>query len=140
IGLAHRDPRHWRAHATPLAPGSLARPPPTPAPSANQRAGSARPAPPTGGYEEAAHAQCGRRPLGGFVAAERDCSSCLPGAGPIAALVVADVVMTLLIAGGAYCLARRGQRAPPSPRPPEPDSTYQELQGARADVYSELKR
>ncbi|XP_065715796.1 TYRO protein tyrosine kinase-binding protein [Patagioenas fasciata] len=76
----------------------------------------------------------------GFVAAESDCTPCLPGPGPIAGLVVADIVMTLLIAGGAYCLARRGQRASPMPRPQEPDSTYQELQGARADVYSELKR
>ncbi|NXW95838.1 TYOBP protein, partial [Alopecoenas beccarii] len=69
-----------------------------------------------------------------------DCSSCLPGPGPIAALVVADVIMTLLIAGGAYCLAGRGLRASPKPRPPEAESTYQELQGARGDVYSELKR
>ncbi|XP_065510704.1 TYRO protein tyrosine kinase-binding protein-like isoform X2 [Caloenas nicobarica] len=76
----------------------------------------------------------------GVAAAESDCSSCLPGPGPIAALVVADIIMTLLIAGGAYCLAGRGQRAPPNPRPPEMDSTYQELQGAREDVYSELKR
>lgn len=39
-----------------------------------------------------------------------DCGSCLPGPGPMAALVVADIIMTLLIAGGAYCLGGRGQR------------------------------
>ncbi|XP_067172882.1 TYRO protein tyrosine kinase-binding protein [Apteryx mantelli] len=72
-----------------------------------------------------------RVPLGlllllGLVAAERDCSSCLPGPGPIAALVVADLVMTLLIAGGAYCLAGRNQRAEvKKPRPSEAESTYQ---------------
>ncbi|KAM8793664.1 TYRO protein tyrosine kinase-binding protein [Eudromia elegans] len=77
---------------------------------------------------------------GGLVAAEKDCSSCLPGPGPIAALVVADVIVTLLIAGGAYRLAGRGRGAQPQkPRPPEPESTYQELQGAR-DLYSDLKR
>ncbi|KAM9603055.1 TYRO protein tyrosine kinase-binding protein [Morphnus guianensis] len=76
----------------------------------------------------------------GLAAAERDCSSCLPGPGPMAALVVADIIMTLLIAGGAYCLGGRGQRAAAKPRPPEMESTYQELQGARGDIYSELKR
>ncbi|GAB0200449.1 TYRO protein tyrosine kinase-binding protein [Grus americana] len=76
----------------------------------------------------------------GFVDAEIDCSSCLPDAGPIAALVIADIIMTLLIAGGAYCLAGRSQRAAANPRPPEPESTYQELQGTRRDIYSELKR
>ncbi|XP_056366390.1 TYRO protein tyrosine kinase-binding protein [Oenanthe melanoleuca] len=76
----------------------------------------------------------------GAATAQQECSGCLPGAGPIAALVTADVIMTLLIAGGAYWLAGRGRRAPARPRPPEPDSHYQELQGARADLYSELKR
>ncbi|NXG95588.1 TYOBP protein, partial [Loxia leucoptera] len=71
-----------------------------------------------------------------------ECSGCLPGPGPITALVAADVIMTLLIAGGAYWLAGRGRPggAPPKPRPPEQDSHYQELQGARGDIYSELKR
>ncbi|XP_037236553.1 TYRO protein tyrosine kinase-binding protein isoform X2 [Falco rusticolus] len=77
--------------------------------------------------------------VSGLGAAERDCSSCLPGPGPIAALVVADLIMTLLIAGGAYCLAGRGHRAQAKPCPPEMDSTYQELQGTRGDIYSELK-
>ncbi|XP_072704268.1 TYRO protein tyrosine kinase-binding protein [Ciconia boyciana] len=76
----------------------------------------------------------------GLAAAERECSPCLLGPGPIAALVVADIIMTLLIAGGAYCLARRSQRAAAKPRPPEMESTYQELQGTRRDIYSELKR
>ncbi|NXB86811.1 TYOBP protein, partial [Vidua chalybeata] len=76
-----------------------------------------------------------------------ECSGCLPGPGPIAALVAADVILTLLIAGGAYWLAGRGrpggrgQRGGPRPtRPPEQDSPYQELQGVRGDVYSVLKR
>ncbi|XP_032940308.1 TYRO protein tyrosine kinase-binding protein [Catharus ustulatus] len=76
----------------------------------------------------------------GAAAAQQECSGCLPGPGPIAALVVADVIMTLLIGAGAYWLAGRGRRAPSKPRPPEQDSHYQELQGARADLYSELKR
>ncbi|XP_062368308.1 TYRO protein tyrosine kinase-binding protein [Cinclus cinclus] len=76
----------------------------------------------------------------GAAAADRECSGCLPGPGPIAALIAADVIMTLLIAGGAYWLAGRGRRAPPKPRPQEQDSHYQELQGARGDLYSELKR
>ncbi|XP_064557582.1 TYRO protein tyrosine kinase-binding protein [Zonotrichia leucophrys gambelii] len=62
------------------------------------------------------------------------------GPGPITALVVGDVILTLLIAGGAYWLAWRSHRAPPKPRPLEPESHYQELQGARGDIYSELKR
>lgn len=75
----------------------------------------------------------------GLSAAQRDCSPCSPGAGPIALLVVADVVMTLLIAGGAFHLARRGSGAPAvEPRPPEPEPTYQELRGARGDIYSSL--
>ncbi|XP_066426868.1 TYRO protein tyrosine kinase-binding protein [Molothrus aeneus] len=76
----------------------------------------------------------------GLATAERDCSGCLLGPGPITALVVGDIILTLLIAGGAYWLAGRGHRAPPKPHPPEQDSHYQELQGARGDIYSELKR
>ncbi|XP_053824653.1 TYRO protein tyrosine kinase-binding protein isoform X2 [Vidua chalybeata] len=76
----------------------------------------------------------------GAAAAQPECSGCLPGPGPIAALVAADVILTLLIAGGAYWLAGRGRPAPPKPRPPEQDSPYQELQGVRGDVYSVLKR
>ncbi|XP_053824652.1 TYRO protein tyrosine kinase-binding protein isoform X1 [Vidua chalybeata] len=45
----------------------------------------------------------------GAAAAQPECSGCLPGPGPIAALVAADVILTLLIAGGAYWLAGRGR-------------------------------
>ncbi|XP_065520897.1 TYRO protein tyrosine kinase-binding protein [Lathamus discolor] len=76
----------------------------------------------------------------GLAAAEGDCSSCLPGPGPIAALVAADIIMTLLIAGGAYCLGGRSRREGAKPRPPDVEPTYQELQGPRGDVYSELQR
>ncbi|XP_059728916.1 TYRO protein tyrosine kinase-binding protein isoform X2 [Haemorhous mexicanus] len=76
----------------------------------------------------------------GLAAAQQECSGWLLGPGPIMVLVAADVIMTLLIAGGAYWLAVRSHRAPPKPRPPEQDSHYQELQGARGDIYSELKR
>ncbi|XP_062454706.1 TYRO protein tyrosine kinase-binding protein isoform X2 [Rhea pennata] len=55
------------------------------------------------------------------------------------AVVLADLIMTLLIAGGAYCLAGRSHQAPKKPRPPETESTYQELRGARGDVYSDLR-
>ncbi|NXC45220.1 TYOBP protein, partial [Penelope pileata] len=69
-----------------------------------------------------------------------ECSPCTPGAGPVAALVVADVAMTLLLAGGAFCLARRGRAGGRAkPRPPAPEPTYQELQGARGDLYSSLR-
>ncbi|XP_068035299.1 TYRO protein tyrosine kinase-binding protein [Anomalospiza imberbis] len=60
-----------------------------------------------------------------------------PGPGPIAALVAADVIMTLLIAGAAYWLAGRGRRAPPKPRPPEQDSPYQ---GAAGRARGRLQR
>ncbi|KAM6289040.1 TYRO protein tyrosine kinase-binding protein [Aegotheles albertisi] len=103
----------------------------------------------------------------GLVNAQSECSGCLPGPGPIAAIVLADIIMTLLIAGGAYCLGGRGlggagpegwgrglrgqgawsDSLTPPPRdrhgqapPPELEPTYQELQGTRGDVYSELKR
>ncbi|XP_051624959.1 TYRO protein tyrosine kinase-binding protein isoform X1 [Manacus candei] len=61
------------------------------------------------------------------------------GAGPVAALILTDVALSLALAGAAFWAGGRG-RAPPRPRPPEQDSAYQELQGARADLYSELKR
>ncbi|XP_062454705.1 TYRO protein tyrosine kinase-binding protein isoform X1 [Rhea pennata] len=85
-----------------------------------------------------------RAPLGlllllGLAAAQKDCSSYPLGPGPIAAVVLADLIMTLLIAGGAYCLAGRSHQAPKKPRPPETESTYQELRGARGDVYSDLR-
>ncbi|XP_064496676.1 TYRO protein tyrosine kinase-binding protein-like isoform X6 [Pseudopipra pipra] len=61
------------------------------------------------------------------------------GAGPVAALILTDVALSLALAGAAFWAGGRG-RAPPRPHPPEQDSAYQELQGARADLYSELKR
>ncbi|KAM9510498.1 uncharacterized protein ACIB01_019466 [Guaruba guarouba] len=48
---------------------------------------------------------------------QSDCSSCLPGPGPIAALVAVDVIMTLLIAGGAYCLGGGAEEVRSSPAP-----------------------
>ncbi|XP_051624960.1 TYRO protein tyrosine kinase-binding protein isoform X2 [Manacus candei] len=73
----------------------------------------------------------------GAAMAEKECSGW--GAGPVAALILTDVALSLALAGAAFWAGGRG-RAPPRPRPPEQDSAYQELQGARADLYSELKR
>ncbi|XP_064496672.1 paired mesoderm homeobox protein 2B-like isoform X2 [Pseudopipra pipra] len=76
----------------------------------------------------------GREGPGGVIG---ECSGW--GAGPVAALILTDVALSLALAGAAFWAGGRG-RAPPRPHPPEQDSAYQELQGARADLYSELKR
>ncbi|KYO34927.1 TYRO protein tyrosine kinase-binding protein [Alligator mississippiensis] len=75
----------------------------------------------------------------------RCCGGCPAlGGGALAGLVLGDLVLTLLIALAVYCLATRC-RPPPSsgdvkkPRAPEVESPYQELQGQRTEIYSDLK-
>ncbi|XP_025055975.1 TYRO protein tyrosine kinase-binding protein isoform X3 [Alligator sinensis] len=66
------------------------------------------------------------------------------GGGALAGLVLGDLVLTLLIALAVYCLATRC-RLPSSsgdvkkPCAPEVESPYQELQGQRTEIYSDLK-
>nr|XP_006110312.1 TYRO protein tyrosine kinase-binding protein isoform X1 [Pelodiscus sinensis] len=80
-----------------------------------------------------------------------DCTSCPQmSGGVIAGLVVGDLLLTLLIALAVYCLASKihGRRGAMGTTPeevkkshgPEAESPYQELQGQRMDVYSELKK
>ncbi|XP_044846668.1 TYRO protein tyrosine kinase-binding protein isoform X2 [Mauremys mutica] len=77
-----------------------------------------------------------------------DCTGCpqLSG-GLIAGLVVGDLLLTLLIALAVYCLAGkihhlRGSAQAEVKKPPatEMESPYQELQGQRLDIYSDLKK
>ncbi|XP_067411472.1 TYRO protein tyrosine kinase-binding protein-like [Emydura macquarii macquarii] len=87
----------------------------------------------------------------GSVNAQRDCTGCpnLSG-GLIAGLVLGDLLLTLLIAVAVYFLAskihrQRGalssaQGNVKKPHIPELESPYQELQGQRSDIYSDLKK
>ncbi|XP_035923875.1 TYRO protein tyrosine kinase-binding protein isoform X2 [Halichoerus grypus] len=72
-----------------------------------------------------------------------NCSVVSPGV--LAGIVLGDLVLTLLIALAVYSLGRlfpRGRGAVEVTRKPritETESPYQELQGQRSDVYSDLK-
>nr|XP_012416468.1 PREDICTED: TYRO protein tyrosine kinase-binding protein isoform X4 [Odobenus rosmarus divergens] len=74
---------------------------------------------------------------------ECNCSVVSPGV--LAGIVLGDLVLTLLIALAVYSLGRlfpRGRGAVEvtrKPRVTETESPYQELQGQRSDVYSDLK-
>ncbi|XP_054444859.1 TYRO protein tyrosine kinase-binding protein isoform X2 [Pteronotus mesoamericanus] len=73
---------------------------------------------------------------------ECNCSAVSPGV--LAGIVLGDLVLTLLIALAVYSLGRlvpRGQGAVEVARKQhitETESPYQELQGQRSDVYSDL--
>nr|KAF6412143.1 transmembrane immune signaling adaptor TYROBP [Rousettus aegyptiacus] len=74
---------------------------------------------------------------------ECNCSVVSPGV--LAGIVLGDLVLTLLIALAVYSLGRlvpRGRGAVDAvtrkQRTAETESTYQELQGQRSDVYSDL--
>ncbi|XP_038238880.1 TYRO protein tyrosine kinase-binding protein [Dermochelys coriacea] len=84
----------------------------------------------------------------GSVNAQRDCTGCpqLSG-GLIAGLVMGDLLLTLFIALSVYFLAgkihhHRGSAQGEVKKPPTPEmeSPYQELQGQRLDIYSDLKK
>ncbi|XP_014440918.1 TYRO protein tyrosine kinase-binding protein isoform X4 [Tupaia chinensis] len=73
---------------------------------------------------------------------ECNCSPVSPGV--LAGIVLGDLVLTLLIALAVYSLGRlvpRGRGAAEVTRKQritETESPYQELQGQRSDVYSDL--
>ncbi|XP_005862475.1 PREDICTED: TYRO protein tyrosine kinase-binding protein isoform X1 [Myotis brandtii] len=74
---------------------------------------------------------------------ECNCSAMSPGV--LAGIVLGDLVLTLLIALAVYSLGRlvpRGRGAVEAvtrkQRITETESPYQELQGQRSDVYSDL--
>ncbi|XP_055001896.1 TYRO protein tyrosine kinase-binding protein [Sorex araneus] len=79
---------------------------------------------------------------GGPVAQGCSCSSLSPGV--LAGIVLGDLVLTLLISLAVYALGRlvpRGRgnsEVPRKQRMAETESPYQELQGQRSDVYSDL--
>ncbi|XP_043849809.1 TYRO protein tyrosine kinase-binding protein [Dromiciops gliroides] len=84
---------------------------------------------------------------GGFnqVSAQNEASPC-PAVGPgiLAGIVLGDLALTILIALAVYYLGRLvppGRNAPEASkkqRMTETESPYQELQGPRSDVYSDL--
>ncbi|XP_028921193.1 TYRO protein tyrosine kinase-binding protein-like [Ornithorhynchus anatinus] len=77
------------------------------------------------------------------------CSGCYPVTpGVLAGIILGDLTLTLLIALAVYYLARMVSRpqgaagaagdASRKQRTTETESHYQELQGQRSDVYSDL--
>ncbi|XP_038622834.1 TYRO protein tyrosine kinase-binding protein isoform X2 [Tachyglossus aculeatus] len=80
---------------------------------------------------------------------QKDCSGCYPvSPGILAGIILGDLALTLLIALAVYYLARmvpltRGAAGAAADvsrkqRTTEPESHYQELQGPRTDIYSDL--
>ncbi|XP_075393548.1 TYRO protein tyrosine kinase-binding protein [Tenrec ecaudatus] len=78
--------------------------------------------------------------------AQSDCKCPAVGPGVLAGIVLGDLVLTLLIALAVYSLGRlvsqkRGaaETGAGKQRMTEMESPYQELQGQKADVYSDLQ-
>ncbi|KAM8774634.1 TYRO protein tyrosine kinase-binding protein isoform 1-T1 [Rhynchonycteris naso] len=78
------------------------------------------------------------------VQAQSECNCSTVSPGVLAGIVLGDLVLTLLIALAVYFLGRlvpRGRGAVEVTRKQritETESPYQELQGQRSDVYSDL--
>ncbi|KAM5133875.1 TYRO protein tyrosine kinase-binding protein [Callospermophilus lateralis] len=78
------------------------------------------------------------------VQAQNECSCSPVSPGVLAGIVLGDLVLTLLIALAVYSLGRlvpRGRGAAAGTQKQhitEMESPYQELQGQRSDVYSDL--
>ncbi|KAG3255893.1 TYRO protein tyrosine kinase binding protein [Ictidomys tridecemlineatus] len=78
------------------------------------------------------------------VQAQNECNCSPVSAGVLAGIVLGDLVLTLLIALAVYSLGRlvprgRGTAAGTQKQHiTEMESPYQELQGQRSDVYSDL--
>ncbi|XP_069313109.1 TYRO protein tyrosine kinase-binding protein isoform X3 [Eulemur rufifrons] len=79
------------------------------------------------------------------VQAQSECNCASVSPGVLAGIVLGDLVLTLLIALAVYSLGRlvpRGRGAVEAvtrkQRMTETESPYQELQGQRSDVYSDL--
>ncbi|XP_012293034.2 TYRO protein tyrosine kinase-binding protein isoform X2 [Aotus nancymaae] len=76
--------------------------------------------------------------------AQSECSCSTVSPGVLAGIVLGDLVLTVLIALAVYFLGRlvpRGRGASEATRKQritETESPYQELQGQRSDVYSDL--
>ncbi|XP_036784973.1 TYRO protein tyrosine kinase-binding protein isoform X2 [Manis pentadactyla] len=79
-----------------------------------------------------------------LVQAQSECNCSVVSPGVLAGIVLGDLMLTLLIALAVYSLGRlfpRGQGAVEVTRKQhitETESPYQELQGQRSDVYSDL--
>ncbi|KAM8964156.1 TYRO protein tyrosine kinase-binding protein [Lycaon pictus] len=85
--------------------------------------------------------------MGGFspIQAQDGCNCPVVSPGVLAGIVLGDLVLTLLIALAVYSLGRMFPRGRGSveavtrkQRITETESPYQELQGQRSDVYSDL--
>ncbi|XP_019605559.1 TYRO protein tyrosine kinase-binding protein isoform X2 [Rhinolophus sinicus] len=84
--------------------------------------------------------------VGGFspAQAQSECNCSVVSPGVLAGIVLGDLVLTLLIALAVYSLGRlvpRGRgtaEVTKKQRIAETESPYQELQGQRSDVYSDL--
>ncbi|CAK6436970.1 unnamed protein product [Pipistrellus nathusii] len=79
------------------------------------------------------------------VQSQSDCNCSVVSPGVLAGIVLGDLVLTLLIALAVYSLGRlvpRGRGVVEAvnrkQRITETESPYQELQGQRSDVYSDL--
>ncbi|KFO30050.1 TYRO protein tyrosine kinase-binding protein [Fukomys damarensis] len=78
------------------------------------------------------------------VQAQSGCNCTPMSAGVLAGIVLGDLVLTLLIALAVYSLGRlvpRGRKTAQMARKQpitETESPYQELQGTRSDIYSDL--
>ncbi|XP_004690614.1 PREDICTED: TYRO protein tyrosine kinase-binding protein [Condylura cristata] len=78
------------------------------------------------------------------VQAQKECNCSVVSPGVLAGIVLGDLVLTLLIALAVYSLGRLVPRSRAAAevsrkqRMAETESPYQELQGQRSDVYSDL--
>ncbi|PNJ11257.1 TYROBP isoform 3 [Pongo abelii] len=88
---------------------------------------------------------CSRLLLLPLLLAVGDCSCSTVSPGVLAGIVLGDLVLTVLIALAVYFLGRlvpqgRGaaEAATRKQRITQTESPYQELQGQRSDVYSDL--
>ncbi|XP_066575362.1 TYRO protein tyrosine kinase-binding protein [Amia ocellicauda] len=91
--------------------------------------------------------------LFGHVAAQQYCQSCYHlDIGTAVAIIVGDIILTLFIALSVFCLVSRmkksqlealegkGNVAVRRNKQDDLEATYQELQGTRSDVYSDLRQ
>ncbi|XP_015191971.1 TYRO protein tyrosine kinase-binding protein [Lepisosteus oculatus] len=102
---------------------------------------------------------CVLTPLAGLlgpVVGQENCQSCYHlASGTIVGIIVGDIILTLLIALSVFCFvsrmkknhlealqATKGNISMSASRKVKDDaeSTYQDLQGVRNDIYSDLRR
>ncbi|XP_061452480.1 TYRO protein tyrosine kinase-binding protein isoform X2 [Rhineura floridana] len=80
----------------------------------------------------------------GVTQAQKDCGNCYQlSPGVIAGVVLGDLLLTLLIALAVYyvagCIYQRQSTNSADLKKPPQESQYEELQGHRMDIYSDLK-